>query len=112
MVSRIQTSIPGLDKLIQGGLPKSSITLVSGTPGTGKSILCAQILYKNALEGKKCLYLNLEQNDGRIQTQMQELGWGINKAEKLHVVSLDADNPNFMNQLTNELDKTKYDLIV
>ena len=43
MVSRIQTSIPGLDKLIQGGLPKSSITLVSGTPGTGKTTLAKKL---------------------------------------------------------------------
>lgn len=37
---RIKTGIDRLDDLISGGLPSNSITLVSGTPGSGKTILC------------------------------------------------------------------------
>ena len=51
------------------------VIIVTGTPGTGKSILCSQILYNNALKGKKCLYLNLEQNEGRLENQMKQFGW-------------------------------------
>ncbi|MDD5148397.1 MAG: ATPase domain-containing protein, partial [Candidatus ainarchaeum sp.] len=49
MVERIPTGIKGFDELIEGGLPKGSVTLVAGTPGTGKSIFCSQIAYNNAL---------------------------------------------------------------
>ena len=35
---RISTGIKGLDSLLLGGFPQGSITLVSGTPGTGKTI--------------------------------------------------------------------------
>ena len=44
-LERVKTGIDSLDSMIEGGLPKSSITLVSGPPGSGKSILCFQFLY-------------------------------------------------------------------
>ncbi len=110
---RILTGIEGLDKLIQGGLPKGSITLISGTPGTGKSILCSQIAYTNALNGKKCLYLNLEQNEGRLENQMEQFGWTPQKVSKsLNVVPVDSASPDDIGYLVGEITKVKYDIII
>jgi len=112
MVERIPTGVSGLDKLIEGGFPKGSITLVSGTPGTGKSILCTQVLFQNALKGKKCLYLNLEQNEGRLESQMAQFGWDVAKVKKnMKVVSVDSSNPKLVEYLLQEIQKSKYDLI-
>ena len=44
-LERVKTGIYGLDELIEGGLPKDSITLVSGNSGTGKTTLSLQYLY-------------------------------------------------------------------
>jgi len=44
MVERVATGIPGLDALIEGGLPQGSVTLVSGGAGCGKTIFCSQYL--------------------------------------------------------------------
>ena len=41
---RISTGIEGLDSLLLGGFPRGSVTLVSGTPGTGKTIVCFQYI--------------------------------------------------------------------
>ena len=38
MVKRIKTGIPGLDKVMEGGLVDNSVNLLSGGTGTGKSI--------------------------------------------------------------------------
>ena len=38
--SFISTNIPGLDQLLNGGLPKGSITEICGPPGVGKTQLC------------------------------------------------------------------------
>ena len=110
-MERIKTQIKGLDTLIQGGLPKGRVILVAGTPGTGKSILCAQILYLNASAGKKCLYLNLEQDHGRLENQLSQFGWDSKKAKNLKIIALDADNPNLVGYLLDEFKKTQYDLI-
>ncbi len=111
LITRIKTFVPGLDKLIQGGFPKSHVILIAGTPGAGKSILCSQILYYNALDGKKCLYLNLEQNNSRVESQMMQLGWDASKAKNLKIVSLDADDPNLVTFLLTELRNSQYDLV-
>ena len=43
-IVRVPTGIPGLDKLIQGGLVKNSANLVAGGTGTGKTIFAIQFL--------------------------------------------------------------------
>ncbi|MBU0635840.1 AAA family ATPase [Candidatus Micrarchaeota archaeon] len=110
-MGRIKTYIKDLDTFIEGGIPEGHIVLITGTPGTGKSILCSQILHKNALEGKKCLYLNLEQDSGRLEHQMSVCGWDATKTKNLKIISLDADNSDLTNFLLTEIAKVKYDLI-
>ena len=44
-LERISTGTPGLDSLIEGGIPKGSTILVAGNSGTGKTILCSQFIY-------------------------------------------------------------------
>lgn len=44
-VQKIRTLIEGLDEISHGGLPSGRTTLVSGTSGTGKTLLAIQFLY-------------------------------------------------------------------
>ena len=70
-LERIKTGIEGLDNIVGGGIPKSSITLVSGPPGGGKSIFCFQFLYEGIKEGKKCLFLTLDKKVDSVLTQAE-----------------------------------------
>lgn len=112
MPERITSGIQGFDELIDGGFPRDSIILVSGTPGTGKSIFCAQVLFANAMRGKKCLYLDLEQKEEKIATQMRQFGWDIEKVSKnMKIVAVDALDPNMVEFIVSEIQKVNYDLI-
>jgi len=42
VIERIKTGIDGLDTLVQGGLPKGTFAVVTGGPGTGKTIFALQ----------------------------------------------------------------------
>jgi KaiC/GvpD/RAD55 family RecA-like ATPase len=42
----LPTGIPGLDELLNGGIPESRVVLVIGGPGSGKTTLASQFLYK------------------------------------------------------------------
>ena len=44
-VQKIRTAVEGLDEITNGGLPIGRTTLVSGTSGTGKTLLAIQFLY-------------------------------------------------------------------
>jgi circadian clock protein KaiC len=51
------TGIPGLDAMIEGGLPRPSLTLLAGNAGAGKTTFCTQFLCKGADLGERGLYL-------------------------------------------------------
>ena len=38
-IERIETGVNNLDQILGGGLPKTSVTVISGPPGSGKTIL-------------------------------------------------------------------------
>lgn len=48
----IPTGIPSLDLLLGGGIPARQSVVVTGDPGTGKTILCSQIAFAHAARGK------------------------------------------------------------
>jgi KaiC/GvpD/RAD55 family RecA-like ATPase len=79
-MNRIKTGIQGLDEIIQGGLPKNSITLVSGPPGGGKSIFCFQFLYEGVKNKERCLYLTLDKKVEGLLYQAKELGFDFQSA--------------------------------
>ena len=72
---RITTGIDRLDEIISGGLPSNSITLVSGTPGSGKSILCFHYMWEGLNNGEKCLYLTSDERIESIIRQADELNF-------------------------------------
>ena len=61
----VDFGVAGLDEFIPG-LPKGDAILVRGEPGTGKTIVCLQFLYKGAKNGEKCLYITTEENPTSI----------------------------------------------
>ena len=53
---RLQTGIPGLDEMIEGGFPFPSVVLLSGSAGTGKTTFCLKYLSEGAKKGEQGLY--------------------------------------------------------
>ncbi len=57
-MKRLPTHIPNLDVILHGGLPANSTILLSGAPGTGKTVLANQIVYANAGQTNKALFVS------------------------------------------------------
>jgi len=83
-MEQVTTGIKGLDTLLKGGLPKGSTTLVSGTPGSGKTILSMQFLVNGYLQAKeKGFYISLEEDVDRMENYMSKsFGWPIKELRK------------------------------
>ncbi|TLZ41041.1 MAG: hypothetical protein E6K19_08995, partial [Methanobacteriota archaeon] len=61
-MDRLKTYVEGFDEALGGGIPRGSIVLIAGTPGTMKTGLTFSILYENAKAGSKALYISLEES--------------------------------------------------
>ena len=59
-IPRVRTYVPGLDEILYGGIPERSAVLISGGPGTRKSILGRQFLYNGLTRGEPCVFVALE----------------------------------------------------
>jgi len=80
---RIATGINGLDELVDGGLPEGRVIMVIGGPGTGKTIMCAQFLYKGIYENQENgIFVSLDESKDHFYTEMQKFGWDFRKAEE------------------------------
>lgn len=77
----IKTGIEGFDSLFEKGIPKGSDVLISGGAGSGKTILCLQILCNAIKDGKNCLYMTFEESEERLSEHMNEFGWDASKAK-------------------------------
>ena len=74
-MKKIQTYIDGFDEVLGGGIPQGHVVLVCGTPGTMKTSMTYSIMYENAKrEGKKGLYISLEENYDGLKGAMLDLG--------------------------------------
>ncbi len=77
------TGIQGLDELISGGFPRGRVILVLGGPGTGKTILAAQFLYKGISEyGENGIFVSLDESQNHFYSEMMKFGWDFKKAEE------------------------------
>src|SRR3989442_11395609 len=45
-----RTGISGLDSILEGGIPRSNVTLVEGAIGTGKTTMGVEFVYRGASE--------------------------------------------------------------
>jgi circadian clock protein KaiC len=57
VTERLSSGQPRLDAILNGGLPANAINMVTGAPGSGKTILTEQYIFHNATVERPALYL-------------------------------------------------------
>ncbi|MEE9593309.1 MAG: ATPase domain-containing protein [Thermoplasmata archaeon] len=82
----VPTYIRGLDELLGGGIPEGNIVLFTGTPGARKTSLVYHILHHNAQDGRRGLFIALEQSEKDLIAGMRKLGLGGLSEKKLYVM--------------------------
>ncbi len=93
-MERVPTGIEGLDELLGGGFPKGRIILVSGGPGTGKTVFAMQYLYRGVVEhGDKGVFVTLDEPIERLDENMASFGIDLPKLREEGKLSIVALNP-------------------
>ena len=82
MTERIKTGIPGMDEILYGGIPKRNVVLLSGGPGTGKSIFSYQYLWNGLRMGEPGVFVALEEHPVQVRINMAQFGWDVRPYER------------------------------
>lgn len=77
---RIASGVPGLDDLMNGGIPAGDATLVMGPSGAGKTILSLSFLDQGLAEGERCLYITFQDTADQLVGMAAGFGWAFDKA--------------------------------
>ncbi|HIK28893.1 MAG: circadian clock protein KaiC [Oscillatoriaceae bacterium SKW80] len=79
-VQKIRTMIEGLDDISHGGLPIGRTTLVSGTSGTGKTLLAVQFLYNGIMQfDEPGVFVTFEESPIDIIKNASSFGWDLQR---------------------------------
>jgi circadian clock protein KaiC len=81
-LQKASTGISGLDDILHGGVPARRTTLISGGPGTGKTVVALQFLLEGIRQGEPGIFLTMEERAEGIRENALSLGWDLVPAEQ------------------------------
>src|SRR5450631_1529517 len=85
------TGITGFDEITGGGLPRGRTTLLSGGPGSGKTIFALQFLMYGALQCKEPgIFVAFEETPQRIVANFEGFGWDLGSMSDTKLFFMDA----------------------
>jgi DNA repair protein RadA/Sms len=71
---RVSTGLPGIDRVLGGGLVPSTVALLAGEPGIGKSTLLLQMAASLSAAGLPCLFASGEESRRQVSARAHRLG--------------------------------------
>ena len=117
-MKRIKTYIKGFDELIEGGFPIGSVNLVSGNPGTGKTIFSMEYLNNGAIKNKEIgIYFTFEEKKESIIEQAEQFGFDFKKLEEkklIKIISIGTEDisENSIKEILEIIESTKAKRVV
>ncbi len=90
---RCITGIDGLDRILNGGIPRGNTVLITGSCGTGKTTLSFEFLLHGALNNENCLFVSVTENWEKLLKNVIPYDFyddSLLKSKKLIMVDLGA----------------------
>jgi circadian clock protein KaiC len=92
--ARISTGVPGLDDLLQGGLLSRRAYLLSGAPGTGKTLFGLQFLTRQEDNGPT-LFVTFTESEQHLREDAEAAGIAGIDSGRIEFLDLTADAEMF-----------------
>ena len=92
---KISSGIPGLDRILEGGLFSNSSTLVTGKPGTGKTTFGLQFISEGLNRKEPCVIVSFECLHNSLVNEAKKHGFEMERYiddGSLKVISADPDS--------------------
>ena len=78
------------DEITDGGIPDSFSVLITGGPGSGKSMLCQQLTYTFLMREKSCIYITYDCFPNELRENMKKFQWDISAYENERFLFIDS----------------------
>ena len=79
---RAPFGVPGLDRMMSGGIPENESCLIAGASGTGKSILAYHFITEGVRRGEPCILMTFEDSPSEIASRAMAFGWDFAQWER------------------------------
>ena len=93
---RVSSGVPRLDAMLGGkGFYRGTTILVSGTAGTGKTSLAAQIVGGACRRGERCLYFSFEESSSQLIRNLRSIGLDLESWVKKGLLQFHSTRAQF-----------------
>lgn len=89
----LPTGVAGLDEVLGGGLAESSLSLLQGSPGTGKTTLGLQFLLEGEARGERGLYVSLTETRRDLERICAAHAWDVDRITIADLTRNDFNQP-------------------
>ena len=90
---KLDSGLPGLDKLMGGGLETASSTLIVGAAGTGKTTIASLFCTSAARRGERAALFVFDESPSTLFSRTEGLGIGLRKHVEDGLVSVQQVDP-------------------
>ena len=87
-MEKISTGIEGLDQILHGGIGATRSVLVTGVPGTGKTLLGMHFILQGAEASEPGLFITYEECESSILQSAQSFGFKLEDHLKSGMITL------------------------
>ena len=95
----MQTGITGLDAILGGGIPRGNVVLITGGPGSGKTSLGVEFVYRGAREfNEPGMIVTFEVSTDRLIEDASSLGWDLQDLQNRGRVKILSTSPSVFRQ--------------
>lgn len=89
-IQKSPTGIDGFDEITGGGLPRNRVILLSGGPGSGKTLMALEYLVNGAVEfGEPGVFMAFEEDEKEISDNSASLGFDLQKLRADNMLLVD-----------------------
>lgn len=93
----ILTGIKGLDEILLGGVIKGNVVILEGMPGTGKTTLALEFLYRGASEfDEPGLIVTFETSPEKLKRDAAGFGWDLEKLQSENKIKIVYTSPSVL----------------
>src|SRR5260370_38743244 len=96
---QIQTGIYGLDQIFLGGILRGNLILVEGAPGTGKTVLGVEFIYRGITEhDEPGIIVVFETSTRKLIRDATGLGWNLDELQPQNKLKIVFTTPKVLDQ--------------